>query len=297
MRVLIVVCVLATAGPPAWAGTHDASTPPEVTLVPPAQEQAAGDDRDAPEPADPDLAFVPAEPDFTLIALPSTLRLPSGKWAFRVTHRFTRALGDGDFGDLASDLFGLDGGALVGLEVRYGVRPGTQLALLRTSDRSIQLLAQHSVLTEREGRPAGLDLVIAVQGLDNFSEDFTSTIGLLLSRRFGDRGAVYAEPLLLFNAVPAADDDEVSVLMAVGTRIRFGASTYLVAEIAPRVSGPSPGDHHASLALEKRRGGHSFQLTVSNSFATTLAQLANGFGSTGDWRLGFGISRKFWRGR
>lgn len=297
MRVLIVVCALATAGLPAWAGTHEASLPPEVTPAPPAQEQAAGGDRDAPEPADADLAFVPAEPDFTLVALPSTLRLPSGKWAFRVTHRFTRALGDGDFGDLASDLFGLDGGALVGLEVRYGVRPGTQLALLRTSDRSIQLLAQQSMLHARDGGALGLDVVAAVQGLDNFSEDFTGTVGVLLSRRFGDRGAAYLEPLILFNAMPELDDEDVSVLMALGTRIRFGASTYLVAEFAPRVTGPSPGDHHASVALEKRRGGHSFQITVSNSFATTLAQLANGFGSTGDWRLGFGISRKFWRGR
>jgi hypothetical protein len=31
-----------------------------------------------------------AEPDFTLIALPSSLRVPKFKGAFRVTHRFTR---------------------------------------------------------------------------------------------------------------------------------------------------------------------------------------------------------------
>ena len=31
--------------------------------------------------------------------------------AFRVTHRFTRPLGQGDFGNLAEDLFGLDSGA------------------------------------------------------------------------------------------------------------------------------------------------------------------------------------------
>lgn len=297
MRVLIAVVLFALSGLPAWAGTHDASAPPEVTLAPPPQEQATGGDRGAPEAVDADLALVPAEPDFTLVSLPSTLRLPSGKWAFRVTHRFTRALDDGTFGDLASDLFGLDGGALVGLEVRYGVRSGTQLVLLRTSDRSMQLLAQHSVLGARPDRTLGLDVIASVQGLDNFSEAFTGTLGVLLSHRFGDRGAIYAEPLLLFNAMPNADDDDVTVLLGVGTRIRFGGSRYLVAEFAPRVSGPAPGDHHAGVAFEMRRGGHSFQINVSNSFATTLAQMANGFGSTGDWRLGFGISRKFWRGR
>ena len=35
------------------------------------------------------------EPDFTLISLPTALRLPKYKSAFRVTHRFTRPLGQG----------------------------------------------------------------------------------------------------------------------------------------------------------------------------------------------------------
>lgn len=241
------------------------------------------------------MAFVAAEPDFTLVALPSTLRLPDGRWAFRVTHRFTRSLGEGSLADLASDFFGLDGGSLVGLELRYGVRPGTQLALLRTSDRTMQLLAQQSMLQQRDGRPIDLDAVVAVQGLDNFSEDYTSTLGLLLSRRFGDRGAAYVEPLVVLNALPEAADDELVVVLGLAARIRFGASTYLVAEFAPRLSGEAPGDHHASVALEKQRGGHSFQINFSNSFATTIGQIARAYGSTGSWHIGFNISRKFYR--
>ena len=41
-----------------------------------------------------------AEPDFTLIGLPTNLRLPQFGSAFRVTHRFTRPLND-NFGDVA----------------------------------------------------------------------------------------------------------------------------------------------------------------------------------------------------
>ena len=65
---------------------------------------------------DPDLDINFAQPDFTLVNLPTTLRVPKFKSAFRVTHRFTRPLGDGDFGDLAEDLFGLDSGAQIGLD-------------------------------------------------------------------------------------------------------------------------------------------------------------------------------------
>ena len=52
----------------------------------------------APAPAQPsstpppsDRAVDPSEPDFTLIGLPTTLRMPKFASAFRVTHRFTRS--------------------------------------------------------------------------------------------------------------------------------------------------------------------------------------------------------------
>lgn len=248
-----------------------------------------------PAPPDDDTAFVAAEPDFTIIALPTALRLPDGKWGFRVAHRFTRSLAQGDFGDLASDLFGLDGSALVGLEVRYGLRRGTQVAVLRTSDRTIQLLAQQSVV-KAGSRAVGVDALAAIQGLDNFTESYTGTLGLILSHRFGTRGAAYFQPLLVLNPLPESDTaDDFTIVAAVGARVRFGASTYLVGEFAPRVTGASPEDHHAAFALEKRRGGHSFQISVANSFATTLGQVARGYGATNDWRLGFNISRKFYR--
>ena len=40
-----------------------------------------------------DAVLNPAQPDFTLVGLPTTLRLPRGAWSFRVTHRFARPLG------------------------------------------------------------------------------------------------------------------------------------------------------------------------------------------------------------
>src|SRR5712692_6362710 len=74
-----------------------------------------------------DEALKLAEPDFTLVALPTALRVPKFKSAFRVTHRFTRPLGAGDFGDLAADFFGIDSGARIGLEYRFGIVPNGQI--------------------------------------------------------------------------------------------------------------------------------------------------------------------------
>src|SRR5205085_8533751 len=110
---LTAVCLL----PAAAIAQTTPSTPP----APPAER------------ADPDARIDALQPDFALASLPTTLRMPAHKWAFRVTHRFSRPLGQGDFGDLVSDLFGLDSGAHIGLELRYGLLPGTQIGVQRTS--------------------------------------------------------------------------------------------------------------------------------------------------------------------
>src|SRR5215813_3263123 len=110
-------------------------TPPDQTATVP----------QAPAPPEPrsDRAVDPSQPDFTLVGLPTTLRLPKFRSAFRVTHRFTRSLGRGDFGDLLSDFFGFDSGAQIGLEYRYAPMAGTQLGILRTSDRTIQFYGDY----------------------------------------------------------------------------------------------------------------------------------------------------------
>ena len=94
-----------------------------ATLAAPAPARAQQPTRD------PDLNADALQPEFSLATLPTTLRLPRFRSAFRVTHRFGRPLGSGDFGDLASDFFGLDSGAQIGLEYRYGLMPGTQIGV------------------------------------------------------------------------------------------------------------------------------------------------------------------------
>ena len=86
-----------------------------------------------------------------VVNLPTTLRVPKFKSAFRVTHRFGRPLGQGDFGELAEDLFGLDSGAQIGLEYRFGLMRGLQVGIHRTSDRTIEFFTQYSLLAA--GRP------------------------------------------------------------------------------------------------------------------------------------------------
>ncbi len=245
---------------------------------------------------DPDLDLNPLQPDFMVITMPTTLRVPRHKSSFRVTHRFARPLGAGDFGDLAEDLFGLDSGAQIGLEYRFGLVRGTQAGIHRTSDRTIEFFAQHDIMQERDGRPVSLAIIGTVDGTNNFRDHYTPALGVILSRQIRRVGAVYLQPVWVSNSNPlpselAVDDD--SFLLGVGTRLRLRPTVYLVAEIIPRVTGFDPGVNQMAFGLEKRAGGHTFQIDVSNGFGTTMGQIARGGTGNDDWYLGFHISRKF----
>jgi hypothetical protein len=249
---------------------------------------AAAQDQD-----DPDRDPNDNQPDFYVATLHTNLPMPKGKANFRLTHRFLRPLGDGDFGDLAGRLFGLDGGAQIGLDFAYGLARGVDLGIYRTSDRTIQFTAQFLALRDGAG-PFGLSVVANVEGTDNFSEDYSPGLALVLSRELGGRGAVYVQPSLVSNtAFSATADEDYTVMAGIGARLRLGRNSYLFAEGSPRIAGFKPGVTHASFGFEQRYGGHVFQLNVSNGFGTTLAQVARG-GTPGDnWYLGFNLARKF----
>jgi hypothetical protein len=261
----------------------------------------------APQTSDPDSRLDPLQPDFTLAALPTTLRMPAHKMAFRVTHRFTRSLGRGDIGDLFSDFFGFDSGAKIGLELRYGLRPGTQLDFYRTSDRTIQLSVQQSVLKETADRhPLSVDVIATLEGANNFKSFLSSTgtrttqrsstIGLLVSKKLQKVAAVYVEPMFVANSNPAPSGsgiDNNTLMVGLGARVRIRPATYLVGEVTPRVSGYKPGVDQASFGIEMRAGGHTFQINFSNGLGSTLGQLTNSGVSGDSWFIGFNISRKF----
>jgi hypothetical protein len=243
---------------------------------------------------DPDRDFNRSQPDFVVVNLPTTLRVPKFKSAFRVTHRFGRPLGQGTFGDLTEDLFGLDSGAQIGLEYRFGLMRGLQVGIHRTSDKTIEFFTQYSVLQQAD-HGFGLGVIASIDGTDNFKDSYTPMIGVAVSRELGRYGAVYVEPMWVNNSNPLPSelvDDNDTFMVGLGARVRIRPTVNLVGEFIPR-SGNKPGVNHGTFGIEKVAGGHTFQLNFSNGFGTTMGQLARGGTNSDDWYLGFHISRKF----
>ena len=264
------------------------------------------------------------EPDFTLVNLPTTLRLPRHKSAFRITHRFARTL-HSDFGSLANDLFGLDNGALIGLEYRVGVMRGLQAGLYRTGGKIVQFFGQYDAVRQSASVPLTLNALASIEGLNNFhrgdrvdeeDNEYATALGALVSRTAGDRAAFYLQPSYIFHAntystsgclehlehghdIPGCAGATTvgiksnTLLIGASARLRVSQGVYVLGSWTPRASGFAPGVSVKTFAVEKRLRGHVFQLNLSNSLGTTMAEMARGASNDSDWFLGFNISRKF----
>jgi hypothetical protein len=244
---------------------------------------------------DPDRDPNDSQPDFYVATLNTNLPMPKGKFNFRLTHRFTTTLGQGDFSDLFERFFGLDGGAIIGLDLKYGLMRNFNVGVYRTSDRTIQFSAQYNLMRDSNG-PFGLSVIGNVDGTDNFSDEYSPGIGVVVSRELGDRGALYFQPSYIggSNINDVVGEDDYTVMAGLGARLRLARNSYVFVEGSPRLAGFKPGVDLVSFGFEQRYGGHLFQLNFSNGFATTLAQVARGGTASDDWYLGFNLIRKFY---
>jgi len=242
---------------------------------------------------DDDSALQLEQPTFRLINLPTNLRLPRFKSNFDMTHRFNLNLRSGSFGELAENLFGIDSGATVGFEYRFAPIRRLQTAVYRTSfDRTIQLYAKYDGWRQRGAMPVSVSVFASVEGADNFKERRAPGVGAIIGRSFGTRATAYVTPMWVHNTAALLGTDEDTFFVGVGGRLRIRPTVYVTAEVAPRVDGFAPGTRLYGFAIEKRAGGHLFQLNFNNGHASTLASVARG-GNPGQLYMGFNISRKF----
>jgi Membrane bound beta barrel domain (DUF5777) len=243
---------------------------------------------------DDDAAPQPTEPDFTLVNLPTTLRLPRHKSNFHLTHRFEGNLRDGSFGHQASNLFGLDNGAAIGFEYRFAIAKHVQLAAYRTNiDRQTQFYAKFDPIAQSASMPVSLSGLVSVEGSNNFRRNRVPAFGAVVSRKIAEVAALYATPVWVHDSATGTGTVRETVFLGLGGRLHVRPAMYLVAEVSPRLGGYVTSKPEYSFALEGRVGGHVFQLNFSNTTGTTFLQTARG-GFPNSLFLGFNLARKFY---
>jgi hypothetical protein len=273
---LTCVLVLSVAAPArAGQANEPAQVPPSAPAAP-----------NVPRPG-------PVEIDYRLVNLPTTVPLPRFRSNLQITHRFAGNLRRGGFGFQLSNLFGLDQGAMVGFEYRLAIIPRVQAAIYRvTLDKTFQFHGQFEAWRQGASLPVSISAVVSVEGVDNFKDQYAPAVGAVVSRTFADVVAAYASPMWVNNTAAVLGVDRHTAFLGLGVRVRVRPSLFVVSEVAPRVDGYAPSDPEFAVALEKRMGGHVFQINVTNTTGTTYGQTARG-GSPETLYLGFNLSRKF----
>jgi hypothetical protein len=283
--------------------TFAASNAARVYAQPPAAQEASADpaaQATAPPPDDDDAKLRPLEPDFVTINLPTTLPLPKHAMNFHLTHRFNEDLRNDSFETQLGNLFGLDNGANIGLEFRYGVMKHLEAIVLRTSlGRTFQFTGKYDGWHQTASFPVGLSGIVSIEGENNFHNteggaqaNFAPALGVVVSRNLGDRLALYATPMWVHNTGTGSTETRDTGFFGLGSRLRLSKSAFFVLEGSPRMGGFVIGDAQYAFAIETRVGAHVFSLTFQNGPGTTFRQIAHG-GVPEHLTLGFNLTRKF----
>jgi hypothetical protein len=292
-RIVLPLCAAALLASPGAAQTNPAAP------APPSSEPVSSS------------TPLPAQIELNLINLPTTQSIAAHKGYFRLTHRFARDLRRGSFGELASDLFSLDQGAIIGLEYRFGITSNIQAGIHRSLlSKTIQTFGRWDALRQGGILPVGVSLTLSVEGLNNLREKRQQAIAITASRTFGDRLALYATPAFVAGThavdfiagheehgdLGLVEDEHANHddtwFTGLGARVRFAQTGYITGEYTPRLGGYDPNRAEWGVGIEKRTHGHTLQLNLTNSFGTTFGQLARG-GSPHDIYLGFNVTRRF----
>jgi hypothetical protein len=220
--------------------------------------------------------------DVRLINLPTAIPIPKGSLWTDFTHRFPSDL------DVASELFGLDGFAVPSFGFTYGVTDRIQVGAYRSPTfvgRPIELFAGLSLLDERKGHPFTAMARVGLEGRDNFSRNFTTSIELTAARSITRHAQIYVVPTVSINSRPLQAfanvtrnlPGETTFALGLGGALNIRPSVALMAEANYRineegrfgVTRPNFGFGIQKASISRR---HSFSLVFSNGLGTTFAQ-------------------------
>ena len=229
--------------------------------------------------------------DDSLLSLPTGRRLNTHGLYVNFAHRFVF---DPTFSGPARGgaLLGLDGFSLSSFGFRYGVSKNFSVSIYRSPTfiaRPIEMLAAYNFLSESDHAPLNAAVRFSVEGLNNFSGNFTENFEVILSRSLTRRAQIYFVPTLSLNgrrlfSPSSFRSSAIPDLLGyntfstgIGGAFDIRPTVALVAEVIPTlVNGRPLGIHRPAYAfgIQKKIWRHAFTLGFTNAPGTTVSQRA-----------------------
>ncbi len=232
-----------------------------------------------------------------LINLPTSHSIGKGEVLFRISHRFLPSVSDGyDF------FYGLDGPAVMLLSLGYGLSDNFSLSLARARlykevELSMKwvLFRQHKAKIPFSGAlKIGGSLVTESQ--PDYVDKMKFNIQGILSYQLSDSLSFALVPAYSSNTNHWDPASEGTFALGTGGRFMIFNDFSIIWEWNPVLSGYKVDTHGWALGIEKKIGGHVFQVFVLNSAGLTSSQFISGGDlrlQDGDFRIGFNIFRLF----
>jgi len=247
----------------------------------------------------------PAKPSFwapRVINLPTPREIGQRRFLFRIAHRFYPSVKEG------YDVFyGLDGPASILLSLGYGLSDRFDLTLSR-SNRYQEWSLAFKYVWLRPKKDASLPLTAAAhlvtglvtekrEGISTFSsENMKFTFQLSLALEVHERIALLLVPSYASNTNHWESEREGTLALGIGARVTLFDELSILVEWIPVLAGYHAKSQGWGLAVEKKIGGHVFQVFALSTVGIPEPQYLSGGDlciREGDVRFGFNIFRWF----
>lgn len=277
--------------------------PEEIGAVEKWVRSLEGTQVEAAEPYAKNIVRKPAFWGTRLVNLPTPRSIGGGDVLFRVSHRFFPAAKEG------YDVFyGLDGPASILLGLGYGFTEKLSLILSRANvSKEFELALKWSWMdgeAAETNSPFSLALLGSVSlvtlSLPNKKtfreENFRLNMQASLAYRLHPAVSLLLVPGYSTNTNPAEDSAQGTLSLGLGGRVMIIDDLSVLLEWIPVLAGYSLDSWGWGLGVEKKIGGHVFQVFALNSVGITTPQYITGGEfriGEGEFRFGFTIFRWF----
>jgi hypothetical protein len=236
-----------------------------------------------------------------VVNLPTPRSIDKGEVLFRVSHRFFPAVKEG-----YDAFYGLDGPASMLLGLGYGFSDKISLTLSRANVSKEFELALKWTLIDQSSTDGPISMALLgsaslvtlpLPGKKTFrSENTRINFQASLAYKVSPTVSLLLVPGYSTNTNPTEESFQGTLSLGLGGRVQIINDFSILLEWIPDLSGYSFESSGWGFGVEKRIGGHVFQVFVLNSVGITTPQFVPGGEfriSEGEFRIGFNIFRWF----
>lgn len=231
-----------------------------------------------------------------VVNLPTAETLQKGDFHFEISHRFNTPISAG-----ISELYGFDGSVSMRLALGYAITDHLLFTLGRSNiDGNLDFRFKYKALQIKNDMFPTLISVRAGGAFNGKAKNIDSGDKyqfygqMIVNTLFGKKLGIGIVPSYLYNSHIYCLDTQDSFTLGLYAQYYASDQWNLFVEFNPTVTGWRNKYNSLAFGIELETGGHFFKILLGNNTQLNPTQYLSGAAdaaSSGDWHLGFNITR------